>query len=116
MSKVMGPRTNFRVVVEPRSLGNMGFVRTSDSFLYGHGPEAEKRIAAEYESRCNEIAEQIKRHVDNVGSAFVEFDQGAVCDHCGYPWSEESTSYNGGCCQKDQDTEDARLASSGEQP
>ena len=113
MSRVVGPRVNFRVVVEPRRLGNMGFVRTSDSFLYGTGPDAEKRISAEYEARCKEIADQIKRHVDEVGGISVEFDCDPVCEHCGCRWTEESTNYNGGCCQKDCDAEDERIALAG---
>jgi hypothetical protein len=32
------------------------------------------------------------------------------CEHCGSAWTEASATYNGGCCQKDMDAEDARLA------
>lgn len=31
----------------------------------------------------------------------VESD--AVCEHCGYRWTEKSPDYNGGCCAKDED-------------
>lgn len=109
MSKKMGLKENFRVVVYPRSLGNLGAVRVSDRFLYGDGAEAEKRIEREYLDRCEEIAAAVKRHADNVGSVAVEFDQPAVCEHCGYNWTEASPDYNGGCCEKDQVTEDDRL-------
>lgn len=110
MSKTLAPKENFRIVIEPRSLGNFGFMSTSDSFLYGGGKEAEARIAREYEARCNEIVAEVKRHVDNIGSIWVEHDQPAVCEHCGLQWTEEGSTYNGGCCEKDQEAEDARQA------
>jgi len=102
MASVLGPKTNFRVVVEPRGLGDFGGIKTSDSFVYGRGPEAEARIAKEYEGRCAEIASEIKRHVDNVGYVNIEFDQERVCEHCGSVWTEVSQVYNGGCCSKDE--------------
>jgi len=110
MSKATGIKTNFRIIVEPRRFGDMGFVRTSDDFLYGRGKEAEARLARDYEDRCNEILSELKRHVDNVGYAWVEFDQPSVCEHCGSYWAEESTSYNGGCCSKDEEEQEAREA------
>lgn len=110
MSKVLAPKENFRIVIEPKGLADFGFVRTSDSFLYGHSKEAKERIAREYEDRCNEILAEVKRHVDNIGSIWVEHDQPAVCEHCGWGWTEESSTYNGGCCEKDQEAEDARQA------
>lgn len=103
MASVLGPKTNFRVVVEPRGLGDFGFIKTSDAFAYGRGPEAQARIEREYEGRCKEIASEIKRHVDNVGYAGVEFDQEKVCEHCGSIWTEASQVYNGGCCSKDEE-------------
>lgn len=108
MSKTLGTKTNFRVVIEPRRLGDMGFVRTSDDFLYGRGKDAAARIAKEYEDRCNNIVADVKRHADNVGAAYVEFDQPPICEHCGADWTEESSTYNGGCCSKDEEAEMAR--------
>lgn len=114
MGRMKSIPTNFRVVVEPRGLGDLGWVRTSASFLYGTGPEAEARIAKEMQDRCEEIVSQIKRHVDQIAYAGVEFDRPDVCGHCGHAWTESDPNYNGGCCQKDQDDEDARLALVGE--
>lgn len=108
MAKTLSQPTNFRVVVEPRSLGNLGIIRTSDSFLY---PTAEGRAKA-YEERCQDIAEQIKRHVDEVGYITIESDREAVCEHCGADWTEESADYNGGCCSKDEEAHEAALAES----
>ncbi len=101
MAKILGIKDNFRVVVEPRRLGDFGSVSVSDSF-FGQNKE---RIAADYLDRCEEIAAEIKRHVDNVRYVSVEFDQGHVCEHCGDRWTEESDSYNGGCCSKDEEAQ-----------
>jgi hypothetical protein len=109
MARTKSIPSNFRIVVEPRGLGDLGWVRTSASFLYGNGPDAEARISKDMQDRCEEIVSQIKRHVDLISYAGVEFDQPDVCEHCGYPWGEDQPNYNGGCCQKDQDAEDARL-------
>lgn len=104
MAKTLSKKTNFRVVVHPRGLGNFGSVRASDGFFYGHGPEAEARIEKEYQERCEEIIADIRRHVDSVGFTEIEFDQDSVCEHCGSVWTEESDQYNGGCCSKDEDS------------
>lgn len=52
---------------------------------------------------CKEIAEQIKRHCDEIDQVCVEYDKEPVCEHCGYSWTEDGDAYNGGCCAKDED-------------
>jgi hypothetical protein len=52
---------------------------------------------------------EIRRHVDEVGSVYVESDANPVCSHCGASWTEGSDPYNGGCCDKDVAEEDARI-------
>ena len=116
MGKVLGQKENFRVVVEPKRLGDFGFVSTSDCLLYGDGPEAQKRIEAEYAERCQGIAAEVKRHVDNVAWAAVEYDQGYACEYCGSTWTERSDNYNGGCCTRDEDEEEARQPAAGATP
>jgi len=107
MAKILSRKTNFRVEVVPRGLGDFGAVRTSDSFIYGRGTEAEARIERDYIARCEEIVSDVKRHVDNVHSAYVQYDQDHVCEHCGSAWTEASNTYNGGCCAKDEDNAQA---------
>ena len=107
MSKKQGLKTNFRVVIEPKGLGDFGSVSVSADFLYGRTAEAQKRIEREEEARANEVMADVKRHVDNVGRAYVEFDQEHVCEHCGASWTEDSPDYNGGCCSDDQAAADA---------
>jgi hypothetical protein len=106
MAKVLGIPENFRVVVEPRGLGHFGSVSMGDGFI-SRDP---KVIAKLYRERCEEIAAEIKRHVDNVGYVSVESDAGYQCEHCGGVWTEVSADYNGGCCSKDEGAEIDRLA------
>jgi protein-arginine kinase activator protein McsA len=96
-------RENYRVVVEPRGLGDFGSVRMSDSFIERDQEKLQKR----YKARCESIVEDIKRHVDDVSHAYVESDEAAVCSHCGSTWTEKTNQYNGGCCDADQVAGDA---------
>lgn len=101
MARKLSRKENFRIVVEPRGLGNMGFVSMSDRMACGFD---DARVEREYQERCEEIASQIRRHVDNVSSAYVEYDQQPICEHCGSAWTETSEIYNGGCCDKDEES------------
>ena len=101
MAKKPGPKENFRVIVEPRDMTNFGSVQVSRGMLYS-GEDAQQRWERDMQARCEEIAADIKRHADNVASAWVEFDQEPVCEHCGDAWSEDNDTYNGGCCEKDE--------------
>lgn len=74
-------RTNFRVVVEP------------ETRIYGIRLDRVER-------ECENIVDQIKRHVDGVHSAYVEHDTEVVCSHCGYEWEEEDGIPQ--CCTKAQ--------------
>jgi len=60
---------------------------------------------------CHDIAKQIRRHIDDVGIISVVFDTVATCEHCGYKWTELSNSYNGGCCEKDEEAHTSPLTS-----
>jgi len=57
---------------------------------------------------CEQIRVEILRHVDNIGTIDVVYDEVASCEHCGRTWTESSNKFNGGCCDKDMDEEDAR--------
>lgn len=95
---------NFRVVIEPKGIGQFGYMSMSDSFFCKDEYDRQRQ----YKERCEEIAADVKRHVDNVGSVSVESDTVHACEHCGYRWTEESSEYNGGCCDKDQEAQDER--------
>lgn len=111
-----GAKVNFRVVIDPRRLGDFGSIRLGASFLYGNTEEERKRAERDMHERCDEIASQVKRHIDNVNYVQVEFDQEYVCEHCGAEWTEGKSPYNGGCCDKDCGDEDAREAEKGSTP
>ena len=96
MSRKVGPRLNFHVVVEPAV------------WLSTYAETAERR--------CREIVASIKRHVDEVGSVAVQWDDNHTCEHCGESWTEKSHDYNGGCCQLDQDAEEQRITDNASEP
>jgi len=78
-------KSNFRVVIEPRRLGDYGFASMSDRLIHG---DDEQKINRLYQERCEEIVNDIKRHVDNVKHASVEYDTNEVCSHCDREWEE----------------------------
>lgn len=92
--------TNFRVEVYPRGPGDYG------SFSIG----GTSRTAKEERAVCEDIAAQIRRHVDDLptrGNRGVEviYDEEDVCSYCGSGWTEDSDEFNGGCCAKDMEHE-----------
>ncbi|WP_353265838.1 hypothetical protein [Gemmatimonas sp.] len=94
--------TGYRIDVQPRGLGDFGFASVGTGLLYGHGEDARQRILRDEKERCDDIAQDIRRHVDNVRRVTVEEETEAVCSFCGHAWTEESTTYNGGCCDADE--------------
>lgn len=93
-------KSNFRVVIEPRGLGNFGSVSCSPSLIYGRGPDAEKRMAEELQSRCEGIVSLVKRHVDDVGWVGIECDEEQLCPFCGWNWERACDEMGEpGCCQ-----------------
>jgi hypothetical protein len=83
MAKIIH-KSNFRVVVEPKRLGDYGNIKISDNALYD-----EQRAQKEYQRRCEEMVEQIKRHVDNVDRVEVDFDVEYTCSHCEQEWTTD---------------------------
>lgn len=98
MSRKLGPKDNFRVVIDP--------VRAMRPF----GLTTQATWESRMQDACEDIVADIRRHVDDVGYVQIVCDQEQVCEHCGYRWSEESKDYNGGCCEKDEAAEEARAA------
>ncbi len=51
---------------------------------------------------CETLRKEIRRHVDGIRSASVNYDDASVCEFCGRPWTEgQSNRHNGGCCDED---------------
>lgn len=89
---------NFRIEVYPRPPGDFGV-----AFISGQ-TQTEK----EWIQDCEEIASQIRRHVDGLPSEYnrgvnVIWDTSLECEYCGAKWTEIDNKYNGGCCSKDEE-------------
>lgn len=74
-------REDYRIVITPRRLGDLGWMSISDRM-------ASTDIERDTRERCEEMAEQVKRHVDNVGSVEVQFTEVHTCSHCFLAWEE----------------------------
>lgn len=93
---------NYRVVIEPRRLGDLGAISVGDSLMCSGEADRQRQ----YRERCHEIAQDVRRHVENVGFVSVAFDTVGTCAHCGANWTEDDSDYNGGCCDADQEAHD----------
>ena len=87
MARIFAPKENFRLVVEPRT-----------GYVWQPTPK-------DFEAICETIRAEIKRHVNDVGYIGIEYDMPAICEFCGHSWTEDSTTFNGGCCDKDLEAE-----------
>ena len=52
---------------------------------------------------AEDARDAIKRHCDGIGYVEIRHDTDKLCEHCGSYWTEESETYNGGCCARDED-------------
>ena len=80
--------SNYRVVIEPET----PFLLRQDDPLKQH----RRLIAA-----CADIVRKVKRHVDGVDSVRYAYDTNYICSDCGSHWTEDSDTFNGGCCRAD---------------
>ena len=99
---------NYRVMIEPRRLGDLGSVSLGDHYMCKDEADRQRQ----YRERCEQIVSEVKRHVAEVGYVSVVFDTVHVCEYCGSQWTEDDDKYNGGCCAKDQEAYDLRGATS----
>lgn len=51
--------------------------------------------------QCQEISAGIRRHIDDVEGAYIQIDREYECSYCGCEWTEDSSEFNGGCCDED---------------
>jgi len=63
-------KSNYRVIVEPRRIGQYGFASISD---YAIEPDEDKRNER-YRKECEQIVDNIKRHIDDVGAVYIDYD------------------------------------------
>lgn len=87
-------KSNFRVEIIPTGQEGMFITRT---------PE---RIESLYKEVCKKIVEQVKRHVDNVGSVGMAWDTTHICSHCGWEWEIDESGVPT-CCQEAIDEHEA---------
>ena len=93
---VKSRRYDFHVRVEPHNPGDYGFCSISGA----------ERTEDESVAICEEIAIQIRRHIDNLPTrgnkgVSISWKTEEICEYCGYNWGEDSDEFNGGCCDKD---------------
>jgi hypothetical protein len=60
--------SKWRVIVEPRRIGDFGSVSVGSRLFYSD----ERSLQKAYKERCEEIVEEVRRHVDHVGWCGVE--------------------------------------------
>ena len=63
-------KTNFRVVIYPRRIGDYGYVSVRDDFF-----NTKEQVEKGYQERCEHIMDDIKRHVDYVGDIEILWDE-----------------------------------------
>lgn len=79
---------------------------TSSRFMHSYTREgAHDKIHQMQLRDLQQIADQIKRHVDDVIIDVIEFDTIEYCEFCGRVWETERNEPNGmpECCGKAQD-------------
>ena len=94
---------SYSVEVNPAPLGRFVYGGVSDRLIES---DDAKRLKL-YRERCEEIIADIKRHVNDVGCVALSADTENVCEYCGDVWTEKSQTYNGGCCDRDIEIQEA---------
>lgn len=71
--------------------------------------------AAEAKAEAEELKKAIKDRLQGFAwdTIDVEPQEPATCSHCGTPWTEKSDTYNGNCCDADEEAEEQRKRDNG---
>lgn len=69
----------------------------------GSWPKNEADAVRYARDSANNVLRSIQRHVDNTHNARVNICRRYTCEFCGRLWTERDTSYNGGCCDRDEE-------------
>ncbi len=104
MTQPLVIKHNYRIVIAPRRLGDYGFMTVSERMAE---PDPVRR-AKLYHERCESMIEQIKRHIDDVGSVYIEHETECSCPYCGNSWTPDEKGYNG-CCDEQELERDKEL-------
>ena len=97
-------KSNYRVELTPKNLGNFGWAHISDYALY-KDPE---KLELAYKERCKEIADKINElNIFGIDDARVVCDTEEVCEFCERTWEvstdNEDINFPKGtpyCCEK----------------
>jgi hypothetical protein len=87
---------NYRVIIYPRSIGDFGWASISPQAIE---PNYIKRQEM-YKDKCEEIIDDVKRHVNNVGSVNIEYDSREICEFCKSDWEQDEVTGEPQCCVK----------------
>lgn len=94
-------RSNVRIEVYPKVYGN--YTKDKDISF-----NTSKNI-------CKNIIDDIERHVDNIFSMKIVWDNNSVCSYCGNDWEQEWDNEEPMCCQKAIDEYHNNIGNSNEQ-
>lgn len=80
---------NWHVIVTPKRIGDLVIASVPDSWW------TEKEQEQHLQDSCKQFVQDIRRHVENVGSVYIDHDIHEVCEFCGSNWADYPE-----CCQK----------------
>lgn len=104
MARTEGEIHDFRVEIPLKRLGDLGCAKISD---YMYEPDYNRRIA-ELKDRAKETADAVNQlRLPYAHPAYPAWSTKFVCEHCNSNWTERSETYNGGCCDKDEEANPA---------
>lgn len=90
------------VRLELRDMGDFGYARMSG---FARTPE---ELEADLEKLARAAKTRLNKYDDEFGGAHVVMGRESQCEFCGSRWTEDSPSYNGGCCAADVEAEEVR--------
>lgn len=61
----------------------------------------EASLVAEAKDFERLVRQHVRPHMDVEFSCFTEVEREFKCSGCGYRWTEDSATFNGGCCDED---------------
>lgn len=70
---------------------------------------------ADAKLEADELKKAIKDRLDRFAFDTIDVEEQAshTCDSCRLPWTEKSDTYNGGCCDADEEDEEQRKRDNG---
>lgn len=85
------------VVLDLREVGDLGAVQVGSLIR----PRTEQEVRSDLEKLRNAARTRLNKLDDELGSVRIQYEYEDVCSECGYIWTEESDTFNGGCCDAD---------------